>query len=96
MYHRRMRGRIGIVVGVVLIVFGVLAMLVWSSMDLAKVTGEVCITYRGRTECRVASGASREEAIRTAADMACSVLASGMSDRITCENSEPTRVTWQD
>lgn len=85
---------IKIVVGVLLL--GGLALIIYSSMGLQQVTGEVCITHHGSTECRVASGTTQEEVLRTAADMACSALASGMTDRITCQNSEPTRITWQD
>lgn len=96
MYHRGMLGRTGIVIGVVVLLASVLAVLVWSSMSLARHTGEVCITYRGRTDCRSASGTTREEAQRAATDMACSSLASGMTDRINCQDTPPSRVTWQE
>lgn len=91
-----MHGRTGIVIAVVVLLVGALAVLVWSSMNLARHTGEVCITYRGRTECRSAAGATREEAQRTATDMACSSLASGMTDRINCQDTPPSRVTWKE
>lgn len=90
-----MSSRIGIKIVVALLVFGGLALIVYSSMGLQQVTGEVCISYNGRTECRAASGANQAEVLRTAADMACSTLASGMTDRIACQNSKPTRITWQ-
>lgn len=95
MYHRPMGNRTGITIAVIVIVLGGLALIVWSSMGLAQVTAEVCITYNGRTECRVASGANEAEALRTGADMACSALASGMTDRINCQATQPSRVTWQ-
>ena len=85
----------GIKIVVTLLVLGGLALIVYSSMGLQQVTAEVCITHNGRTECRSASGANQDEVLRTAADMACSTLASGMADRISCQNSTPTRVTWQ-
>lgn len=91
-----MGNRTVLVVGVVALVGGVLALIIWSSMGLTQHTGEICITYHGRTECRVASGTTQEEAIRTAADMACAVLASGMTDRINCQNTPPSRVDWRD
>jgi len=90
-----MRSRVGVYLAGALLIGGALGLIVWSSMGLAQVTGEICFTYRGRTECRVASGTSREEAIRTAADMACSALASGMGERIACQGSKPSRVTWR-
>lgn len=91
-----MHSRIWIVAGVVGLLAAALITLLWSSMQLSQFTAEVCITYRGGTECRVASGATREEVLRTAADMACSALASGMTDRINCQDTPPSRVTWQE
>lgn len=91
-----MGNRMGIKIVVALLVLGGLALILYSSMGLQQVTGEVCITHRGRTECRVASGANRDEVLRTAADMACSTLAAGMADRINCQNSQPTRINWHD
>ena len=90
-----MHSRTWIVIGVLALIVGTLAALVWSSMQLSQYTAEVCITYRGNTQCRVASGTTREEVLRTAADMACSGLASGMTDRINCQDTPPSRVTWR-
>jgi hypothetical protein len=75
---------------------GSLVLMMWAMTALGGVTGEICITYNGLTECRTASGANQEEAIRTAADMACSALASGMTERINCQSSTPTSITWQE
>lgn len=88
-----MGSRTGVTLAVVALVVIGLGLIVWSSMGLSQVRVEACITYNGRTACRVAAGTSREEAIRTATDMACAVLASGMTDRINCSNTEPSRVT---
>ncbi len=90
-----MNARKLLVVLVAAVLVAALALIVSSSMNLARYTGEICFTFHGRTECRVASGQTREEAIRTAAEMACAVLASGMSDRIDCTRSTPTRITWR-
>ncbi len=89
-----MGSRRGVFVAVGLLVVGLLALIVYSSMGLALVTGEICFTFKGRTECREASGTTRQEAIRTAAEMACSALATGMTERINCTQSVPTRTSW--
>ena len=91
-----MGSRMGIKIVVGLLLLAGLALILYSSMGLQQVTGEICITYNGRTECRVAAGTTQQEVLRTAADMACSTLASGMTERISCQNSPPSRVTWQD
>ena len=85
----------GVKIAVAVLLLGGLALIVYSSMGLAQVAGEICITYNGRTACRVASGVVEAEAIRTAADMACSGLASGMTDRINCQSTKPSRITWR-
>jgi hypothetical protein len=76
------------IVGFVLL----LALIIYSSMGLSPVTCEVCITYRGRSECRAAQGANAEEAQRTATDVACTFLSSGMTDSIACGNTTPARL----
>ncbi len=79
-----------IAAGVVLL----LAALVYSTLSLARYECEVCVSFRGRSACRVAAGATREEAIRTASDNACAFLASGRTDSMACGRTLPTRIRW--
>lgn len=90
-----MGSRAGVVIATVAFVAGALALIVWSSIGLSQVTGRICITFNGRTECRTASGTTREEAIVTATQMACSGLASGMTERINCGRTPPSSTDWQ-
>jgi len=70
------------------------ALLVVAGLSAARVSCEVCISYRGRTECREALGPTRTEATRTAIDNACAFLASGMTESVECTTrTEPERVT---
>ena len=80
-----------VAVGILMIGVLILAM-----MQQAEVTCEVCVTYHGATRCRTAIGAERSEAIRTATDNACSFLASGMADSISCSNTTPDVATCDD
>jgi len=73
-----------------------IAVLILAMMQQAEVTCEVCVTYHGATQCRTAVGAERSEAIRTATDNACSFLASGMADSISCSNTPPDVATCDD
>jgi hypothetical protein len=66
--------------------------IVYSSMQVAQVACEVCITFRGQTECRSAAGADAAEAQRTATDVACTLMTSGMTDSIACGNTPPSRL----
>jgi hypothetical protein len=73
-----------------------LGYIIYSSTTLAKVSCDVCIEFREKTECKTAAGANREEAQRTATDLACTSLASGMADSIACTNRPPTKLTCRD
>jgi hypothetical protein len=53
---------------------------------------EVCVENEGRTSCSSASGATREEAVRTATAGACSLVAAGMSATMACEHRPPKSV----
>ncbi len=71
----------------------VIAYMVYSSFGFASVSCEVCMEFNGREDCRRARAASREEAIRTARDTACSLLSNGRTENIRCGATVPARVT---
>ena len=73
----------------------VLAVIIYSSMNLARQRVEVCMQFNGNTACRTAAGSTKEFALRTATTNACSQISSGVTDSIACERSEPVKVTWK-
>ena len=79
---------------IVAVVFGliVLLLMLFASIGLTRNTCEVCIEFGGQTRCRTAKGSTREEAVTTATQNACALLASGMTDSIRCERTPPTKV----
>ena len=72
----------------------VMALVVYSTLDLRQYSCEVCMTYRGRTNCSKASGTTAEEAQRTATDTACAPISGGMTESIECSNTAPDSVDW--
>ena len=70
----------------------VVAVIVYSSMGLRKYTVEVCMDYKGRTNCATASGTTKEEAIRTATDTACATISAGMTESIQCSRTPPASI----
>jgi hypothetical protein len=73
-----------------------LAFIVFSTMGLARVNAEVCMEFQGRTACAEAYGTSQDEALRTAKDVACSEIAFGRDDSITCNfQTAPTSVEFK-
>ena len=82
-----------VVIGVVFVV-AALAFIVYSSMNVARYRVEVCMSYQGRTSCRTASADSQDHAMRSAVNNACALIASGVTDTMSCERGAPTSVKW--
>ena len=84
------------------VAFGVLAgagtigILVLSVLRATSVECEACVRYRGAVACRSAAGTTRDEATRTATENACAFLASGMTESVRCQNTQPERVVCND
>ena len=80
----------------IVIVFGItfLAIMYTSTRNLSQYRVEVCMEFNGRSQCRSASAATKEQAQRTATENACAIIASGMTDTIQCGNTPPAKVTW--
>lgn len=75
------------------IIFLVFALgIIYYTMTFNQVSCTVCIEYQGSSACRTASGATREEAIRTAIDNACAQVTTGMGNIMICSQSEPAQV----
>ena len=85
------RGKLLVALGVALAVGYIL----YSLTAVGEVSCQACIAYKGRTDCRAATGANREEAQRTAVDVACSLLTSSMAEGINCTNTPPTSVACE-
>ncbi len=85
------QAKIGIVTAVFVAL--TLGLLIYSTLQQAQIECEACVTFHGRTQCRTAVGPDREQAVKTAIDNACGLLAAGMADSISCSNTPPDRVT---
>jgi hypothetical protein len=53
---------------------------------------EVCMTYQGNHACSTAAGATEQEAVRTATEAACALIASGVGDTMACGQKPPDSV----
>ena len=84
-----------VIAGIVFLVL-VVAALIWNSFSLSERRVEVCMSFEGKTACRVASGATQESALRQATDNACALLTSGVTGTIACGQTKPTSVRWLD
>jgi hypothetical protein len=83
-------GWIGAMFGVI-----ILGLLFYLSLGLEQYTCEVCMDFRGRQQCRTASGADRETAMRTAQDNACAFVVQSKTEGFLCSQTQPVRMTCQ-
>ena len=68
-----------------------IAVLVLGIRGATRISCEACVTFNGRSECRIAAGRTEEEATRTAVDLACAFLAAGMTESVACTTRSPVR-----
>ena len=66
-----------------------LAYLIYSSLGLNPITCKVCVEFKGRVECRNASGETNDEAIQTGVQNACSLITNGRNESISCTSQPP-------
>ena len=80
-----------VLVGLI-IFFALIGVMVYSTLNLAEHRVQACMTFKGQTNCRIASGSSIPFATRTAIQNACAGIASGVTDSIACEQSSPAKL----
>lgn len=73
---------------------GFIALLFYNSMSYGQFRVEVCMEFRGQSNCRTALGATEDLALRAAVDLACATIASGMTDSMACSSARPKSVKW--
>jgi hypothetical protein len=72
------------------VLVGIVAVVVVSSLHVANVRCEVCVSFAEREACRSVEAASEEEARAGAHTNACALLASGVTDTLACERTPET------
>ncbi len=77
----------GLVGGIALL--AVIVFVVVSSLQLEAYSCEVCMRYKGRTQCRTVGGATLQEARTAAIANACAFISSGVTDSLACTRLEP-------
>ena len=70
-----------------------IAFVIYRSLTIAEYECEVCVTFRKQTVCRTAASGTRDASIDSAVTSACGTLASGMTESIRCQNTEPDRIS---
>jgi hypothetical protein len=68
------------------------ATLVYVTYQQTRREFEVCVAFKGGTHCATAKGSTPDEAIHSAHDIDCGLLANGRDENIVCLATEPTSV----
>ena len=84
--------KVGIVAAVCVAAF--IAILAYLTVGGRKYRVEVCVAYQGRTNCRTVSAKSKEAALRSGIENACADIASGVTDTMRCQQTQPQSVKW--
>jgi hypothetical protein len=66
------------------------AFVVLQTLTLASATCEVCVEYRGHSQCRTVSAATENEAREGAIINACAFVSGGVTDSMACQRGQPT------
>jgi len=68
------------------------AVLAWSTMQQTRQQFEVCVQFKGGSHCATASGSSQDQAIRSAQEIDCQLLANGRDENMVCLANPPASV----
>ena len=69
-----------------------LVLLVYSSFRQSVHRVEACVDFHGRTHCAQASGQTRADAIRSAQEIDCELVANGRDENMACLDQQPSSV----
>lgn len=72
-----------------LVAAGLLGLIVYSTMQQSAYEYEVCVNYKGRSQCAKAAGRTAEEAINTGQQMGCALVTSGRDENMACLATAP-------
>jgi len=81
---------IGWIIGIAVV--GFIAVLVYSSFQQTRERDEVCMNFKGATHCATASGATHDQAVRSAQEIDCELLANGRDENVVCLDQPPASV----
>ncbi len=66
--------------------------LVYSSLQQTRERYEVCMTFKGATHCATAAGSNYNQAVRSAEEIDCELIASGRDENMLCLDTQPVSV----
>lgn len=68
------------------------AILIYLSMKQTQQQYQVCMAFKNGTHCATASGSTYDEAVRSAQEIDCQLLAVGRDETMVCLATQPTSI----
>jgi len=78
-----------IIVAGAIVLVGVLA---HSSFQQMRERYEVCVTFKRATHCATAAGSNYRQAVRSAQEIDCQLLANGRDENMVCLDTQPASI----
>jgi hypothetical protein len=78
---------------VALAIVVLVGVLLYSSFQQTRQKYEVCVTFKGGSHCATASGASYDQAVRSAQEIDCEMLTTGRDENMVCLSRSPEKVS---
>jgi hypothetical protein len=66
--------------------------IIYTTLQQTRSEYEVCVTFGSGSHCATAKGATPDEAIHSAHDIDCGLLANGRDENIACMNTAATSI----
>ena len=85
--------RIGLAIGI-LVAIVVAFLIATSTMRGPRYRVEVCMYFDNRFNCKTVSARSEQAALRSAIENACADIASGVTETVNCQGTQPRTVKW--
>ena len=79
------RTAVGIAIGIVFV-----GAVIWSAFSVSAVECEICMDYKGRSACSIASAADRPQAEAQAQSGACAQITGGVTEVLECTAMAPS------
>ena len=66
--------------------------LAYSTLQQTRERYEVCVSFKGASHCATAAGSNYDQAVRSAQEIDCQLLANGRDENMVCLANQPTSI----
>jgi len=71
---------------------GLAGVLAYSTFQQTQERYEVCVSFKGATHCATAAGSTYDQAVRSAQEIDCQLLANGRDENMVCLANSPASI----